>query len=175
MEIRNDFDADRPDNQETLERATDRSVVSSVFRGRSQGPNSWVVWSLRYDLPEDRDLEQALERFKSENPGQTDVLGAWRSDGSQVGTEKVETEVPNPDYAGEPYWIPNPAYQPDETSEDFDPRAEIENPAWVPETIFEVSLTGTPLYPIPGRLTDYMPGGVLADVHTFAGDDPKVF
>ena len=193
VEIRDDFAWPAEDpaddtelqakNRETLSKCGDIDVIPFVFKARTQGPRTWRVYSLLYtDVELDRDVEQALERFKSENPGQADVLAAWYEDGAMVGCQLVLTEVPNPDYVGEPFEIPNPAYQPDPELPDYDPREFIRNPAWVPETITERSQTGTPLYPPPGRLLEYMPDideGVpateLVTAHRYAGEPDKVF
>lgn len=193
IEIRDDFDWPAEDpaddtelqakNRETLSKCGDVDVIPFVFKARTQGPRTWRVYSLLYtDIELDRDVEQALERFKSENPGQTDVLAAWYEDGAMVGCQLVLNEVPNPEYTGEPYEIPNPAYQPDPELDDYDPREFIRNPAWVPETITERTQTGTPLYPPPGNLLNYMPDideGVpateLATAHRYMGEPDKVF
>jgi hypothetical protein len=196
VEIRDDFTwpADNPEddtelqakNRETLELCGDIEVIPSIFKTRQQGPRTWQVYSLLYEFPDDvpnldQAIEQALELFKSENPGQTDVLAAWYYEGNMVGTTLVVTEEPNPDYVGEPFMIPNPDYQPDDQLPDYDPRTEIRNPAWVPETITVKSQTGVPLYSTPGYLSDYMPDvdGVpdptLRDVNRYAGQPTRVF
>ena len=195
VEIRNDFTwpADDPaddtelqaKNRETLSKCGDIKVIPFIFKGRTQGPRSWRVYSLLYDIDDsipnqDQVIEQELERFKSENPGQTDVLACWYEAGNMVGTTLVITEEPNPDYVGEPYEIPNPAYQPDPELPDYDPRQTIRNPAWVPETITVRSQTGVPLYPTPGYLIDYMPdvdgspATEIVEAHTYYGLPPKV-
>lgn len=70
-----------------------------------------------------------MERFKSENPGQTDVLGAWHY-----------------------------------------------------ETGEQVNDNGVPLYPIPGRLSNFMPNDpdgtpntTLRDVNLYFGQAPRIF
>ena len=142
-EIRNDFayPADDPaddtelqaKNRETLSRCGDIEVIPGLFKTRVQGPRSWVLYSLIYSVDTRQQFEQAVERFKSENPGQTDVLGAWHmEDGRQVGIE-------------------------DDGS-------------------------GVPLYPIPGRLADFMPDDpdgtpnpTLRDVNLYYGQAPRTF
>lgn len=196
VEIRDDFTFPAEDpaddtelqakNRETLEKCGDIQVIPFIFKSRSQGPRTWRVYSLLYVFPDDtanpdQAIEQALERFKSENPGQTDVLAAWYEEGNMVGTTLVITEEPNPDYTGEPEFIPNPDYDPDPDSPTYDPREEIRNPAWVPEFITVKSQSGVPLYSTPGYLNDYLPdvNGVPAtepyDAHTYLGMPSKVF
>ena len=195
LEIRDDFawPADDPaddtelqaKNRETLARCGDIDVIPFIFKSRTQANRTWRVYSLQYEFNtanNDQAIEQALERFKSENPGRTDVLACWYYDGNMVGTTLVITEEPNPDYVGEPFEIPNPAYQPDPEQPDYDPRETIRNPAWVPETITVKSQTGVPLYPPPGYLLSYMPdvgdppapATELVDAHRYAGDPDKV-
>jgi hypothetical protein len=195
VEIRDDFTwpAQDPENdtelqaknRDTLSKCGDIDVIPFVFKSRQQGPRTWMVYSLLYDIDDsipnqDQAIEQALELFKSENPGQADVLACWYEAGNMVGTTLVITEEPNPDYVGEPFMIPNPGYQPDPELEDYDPRTEIRNPLWVPEFITVRSQTGTPLYPPPGYLLSYMPdvdeapATELVDAHRYAGQPDKV-
>lgn len=195
LEIRDDFafPADDPaddtqlqeKNRETLSKCGDIDIIPFVFKARTQGPRTWRVYSLLYDIDDsianqDQAIEQALERFKSENPGQTNVLACWYEEGNMVGTQLVITEEPNPDYVGAPEFIPNPAYQPDPELPDYDPRQEIRNPAYVPPTITVRSQTGVPLYPPPGRLLSYMPdvdgasATELVDAHRYMGQPDKV-
>ena len=195
MEIRDTFafPADDPaddtelqaKNRETLALCGDIRVIPNYFKTRTQGPRSWQVYALLYEFPDDtpnpdQAIEQALELFKSENPGETDVLAAWYEEGNMVGTTLVITEEPNPDYTGEPKFIPNPDYQPDPELPDYDPRVEIRNPAYVPPTITVKSQSGPPLYPPPGSLIDYLPDvdgappTELYDAHTYYGIPLKV-
>ena len=133
LEIRDDFDFERADNVETLSKCGDIQVQPGLWKGRTQGPRSWQLYSLQYDVPSEREFERAVERFKSENPGQTDVLGAWHTeDGRQVG--------------------------------------------------IELDGSGVPLYPIPGRLADFMPDDpdgtpnpTLRDVNLYYGQAPRDF
>lgn len=191
VEIRDDFafPADDPaddtelqaKNRETLEKCGNVDVIPFVFKARTQGPRTWRVYDLLVEVDTDQQLEQALERFQSENPGQAQVVAAWNEDGSMVGTTLVETEVPNPDYVGEPFMIPNPDFQPDPELPDYDPRAEIRNPAWVPEFIIERSQSGVPLYSTPAYILNYMPdvngspATELVTAHRYAGQPDKVF
>lgn len=191
VEIRDDFafPADDPandtelqaKNRETLEKCGNVDVIPFVFKARTQGPRTWRVYDLLVEVDTDQQLEQALERFQSENPGQAQVVAAWNEDGSMVGTTLVETEVPNPDYTGEPFMIPNPDFQPDPELPDYDPRAEIRNPAWVPEFIIERSQSGVPLYSTPAYILNYMPdvngspATELVTAHRYAGQPDKVF
>jgi hypothetical protein len=178
VEIRDDFTwpADDPaddtelqaKNRETLALCGDIEVIPNLFNTRIAGGN-WQVYSLLYEFPDDtpnpdQAIEQALELFKSENPGQTDVLACWYEEGNMVGTTLVVTEEPNPEYVGEPFMIPNPDYQPDPEAPDYDPRTEIRNPAYVPPTITVKSQTGVPLYDT-----------TLRDVNLYAGQPTRVF
>jgi hypothetical protein len=82
-------------NRETLDKCGDIAVIPNLFKTRTQGPSSWQLYSLLYDLPTRQAFEQAVERFKSENPGDTDVKGAWHmEDGRQVGIELDGSGVP---------------------------------------------------------------------------------
>ena len=191
VEIRDDFEfpADDPaddtelqaKNRETLARCGNLDVIPFVFKARTQGPRTWMVYDLLVEVDTEQQLEQALELFKSENPGQAAVVAAWNEDGSMVGTTLVLTEVPNPDYVGEPEFIPNPDFQPDPDLPDYDPRTEIRNPAWVPETITERSQSGVPLYSTPAYILKYMPdvdgspATELVTAHRYAGQPDKVF
>ena len=143
MEIRNDFAFPASDpaddtelqakNREALSRVGDIQVQPGLWKTRTQGPRSWQLYSLTYDVSTRQEFEQQIERFKSENPGQTDVLGAWHmEDGRQVG--------------------------------------------------IELDGSGVPLYPIPGRLSDFMPDDpdgtpnpTLRDVNLYYGQAPRDF
>ena len=82
-------------NRETLALAADIAVVSLLFKKRTQGPRSWILYSLLYDNVTQQSLEQAVERFASENPGDTNVMGAWHwEDGRQFGIEENGSGVP---------------------------------------------------------------------------------
>jgi hypothetical protein len=171
-------------NRETLSRAADVTVVPFLFKQRIQGPRSYQLFSLLYEVETDQELQQAVERFQSENPGDTNVMGAWHWEyGNQFGTEPVITEVPNPAYTGEPFYIPNPDYQPDPELPDYDPREELRNPLYVPEFFTEITQTGVPLYPIPGSLSNFMPdegdppvpNPTVRDINIFAGQALRIF
>jgi hypothetical protein len=171
-------------NRETLSRAADITVVPYLFKQRTQGPRSYQLFSLLYKVETNQELEQAVERFQSENPGETNVMGAWHWEyGNQFGTEPVITEVPNPAYTGEPFYIPNPDYQPDPELPDYDPREELRNPLYVPEFFTEITQTGVPLYPIPGSLSNFMPdegdppvpNPTVRDINIFAGQALRIF
>lgn len=139
VEIRDDFDfpADDPaddtelqaKNRQTLARCGDIAVIPGLFKTRTQGPRSWQLYSLLYDVETIQEFEQAIELFKSENPGKTDVLGAW-------------------------YF----------------------------ETGLQVRDDNVPLYPIPGRLSNFMPddpdgtpNNTLRDVNTYFGQAFREF
>jgi len=123
LEIRDDFDFNSESNQATLALCGDIAVIPGLFETRVQGPRSWQLYSLLYDVDTVPEFEQAVELFKSENPGQTDALGAWYFDtGLQVTDDNV------------------------------------------------------PLYPIPGKLANFMPDGVtLEDVNLYFGQSPRDF
>ena len=77
-------------NRATLARCGDLAVIPGLFKTRTQGPRSWQLYSLLYDVQTIPEFEQAVELFKSENPGDTSVLGAWHwEDGSQVNDDGV--------------------------------------------------------------------------------------
>jgi len=171
MEIRDTFawPAEDPEddselqakNREALALAADITTVASLYKQRVQGPRSWVLISLMYADVTQQSLEQAVDKFQDENPGDTDVLGAWYWEyGNEFGTEPTFTEVPNPDYNGdtESPTLPNPDYQPDPELPDYDPNETIRNPAYDGrETLTEIGQSGVPLYPIPGKLSQFMP------------------
>ena len=103
MEVRNDFTFPAEDpaddtelqakNRETLSRCGDIQVQPGLWKTRTQGPRSWQLYSLLYEVDTGPEFEQAIERFKSENPGQTDVLGAWFfDDGMQYGIDPDDPE-----------------------------------------------------------------------------------
>ena len=137
IEIRNDFDwpAENPEddteqqakNRVALSKCGDIDVIPGLFKGRTQGPRTWQLYSMLYDVVDRVQFEQEVELFKSENPGTTDVLGSWNWDGTQVNDD------------------------------------------------------GTPIYPIPSRLIDYMPdvdgspATVLTDVNLYFGQSPRDF
>ena len=170
-------------NRETLSLAAQMDVVPLLYKQRTQGPRSWVLVSLMYDDVTQQSLEQAVDRFQDENPGDTDVLGAWNWEyGNEFGTDFTITEVPNPEYTGEPFFIPNPDFQPDPELPDYDPRESLRNPLWVPEFLVVIGQTGVPLYPIPGKLSSFMPdegdppvpNPTVRDINLFMGQAPRL-
>ena len=115
MEIRADFTwpADDPaddtalqaKNRETLALCGDITVIPNLYATRASGGN-WQVYSLVYDMPTWPEIEAAVELFKSENPGQTGVLGAWDyGTGEQIVDDAVPV-YPIPGYFS--------AYMPDD-------------------------------------------------------------
>ena len=129
IEIRDDFDFNTDINQATLALCGDVSVIPGLYKTRTQGPRSWQLYSLLYDVPFRQVFEQAIELFKSENPGTTDVLGSW-------------------------HWV---------TGE-------------------QVKDDNVPLYPIPGKLNQFMPDdaegnpdSTLRDVNLYYGQSPRDF
>lgn len=174
-------------NRETLALAAEADVVPLLFKVRLQGPRSYVLYSLLYDNVTQQELEQKVELFASENPGDTAVMGAWNWEyGNQFGTDPTFTEVPNPDYNGDTVspTIPNPDFQPDPELPDYDPRETLRNPIYDGrETLTEIGQTGVPLYPIPGALSAHMPdegdppvpNSTLRDINIFAGQAPRIF
>ncbi len=192
MEIRDTFEfpADDPaddtelqaKNRVTLARCGDIKVIPNLFKTRAQGPRTFQVYSLLYDLPEQRDLEQAIELFASENPGDTRVLAAWEEDpngpnSAYIGTTNVYTIT-----IEEQTWsVLNPDYQPDPLEPDFDDRFVIQVTGDVEVTTL-TGYTGTPLYPVAGNLSDFMPDDpdgtpntTLRDVNLYAGQSPRSF
>lgn len=100
LEIRDDFAFPSADpasdtelqakNRETLALCGDLAVIPGLYKGRTQGPRSWKLYSLLYDVASRQEFEQAVELFKSENAGKTDVLGAWDfNTGEQVKDNNV--------------------------------------------------------------------------------------
>ena len=90
LEIRDDFDFESESNQATLALCGDVAAIPGQYKTRKQGPRSWQLYSMLYDVATIQEFEQAVELFKSENPGQTSVLGAWYYDsGEQVTDDNV--------------------------------------------------------------------------------------
>lgn len=191
VEIRNTFawPADDPaddtelqaKNRETLAKCGDIEVIPNIFKTRQQGPRTWQLYSLLYDdIAEERDLERALELFRSENPGDTSVMGAWWVTSEiackQVGTELViDTRIVTKTWS-----VLNPDYQPDPELPDYDPRYVIQVTGDVEEE-YVSGITGVPLYPIPGGLGSYMPdedgapNTTIRDVNLYAGQKQRDF
>ena len=105
IEIRDNFTwpADEPENDNelqaknrtTLALAADIGVVPLLYKVRTQGPRSYALYSLLYDNVTQQSLEQAVEMFQSENPGDTNVMGAWHwEDGRQFGIQEDGSGVP---------------------------------------------------------------------------------
>jgi hypothetical protein len=140
----------------------DPDVVQPMYKVRTVGPNSWHLWSVVLN-DEDGPINQQINAFRQEFAS-TQVLGVWKPDGAMLGCEVLVTEVPNPEYVGEPFEIPNPAYDPDPESPTFDPR------------------TGTPDYEPSDTLSQYMPNDpddtpnpTVRDVNHVAGWAPRIF
>ena len=173
-------------NRETLSLAADIIVVPFLFKQRVQGPNTYLLYSLLYDVATEQELEQAVELFLSENPGDTNVMGAWYWEyGNEFATDVTFTEIPNPDYNGdtESPTIPNPDYQPDPELPDYDPNETLRNPVYDGrETLTEIGQTGVPLYPIPGSLSNFMPdegdppvpNATVRDINLYMGQAPRL-
>lgn len=89
IEIRDDFDFEA--NAEAIARCGDVAVIPGLYRTRTQGPRSWQLYSLLYVVDTRQEFEQAVELFKSENPGLTDVLGAWDFN---TGEQVKDNDVP---------------------------------------------------------------------------------
>ena len=177
----------RKRSRRLFEYMQDDATRRSLFAKASIAGTDYNLWSISFDdtaavLQLVRD---EIDYLMSEYPSQISVLGAWKWDGAMFGCELVLTEVPNPAYVGEPFEIPNPAYQPDPELDDYDPRENLRNPAWVPETITERSQTGTPMYPLPNYAWRFMPtpeGGTapssntdLTDVNVLMGQANRIF
>lgn len=64
-------------NRKAFELSADYEVVSGLFKNRIQGPNTYSLYSFLYDVASRQELEQAVELFQAENPGDTGVMGAW--------------------------------------------------------------------------------------------------
>jgi hypothetical protein len=159
-----------------------------LFKKPTLSGTVYNLWSLDFDRDVDpvSAIKNTLDGLIAKYPNQIAIVGVWKRDGAMLGTTLVLTDVPNPAYTGEPFMIPNPGYQPDPELEDYDPRTEVRNPAWVPETITERSQTGTPTYPLPNYLWRFMPDDAdgnptatsnadLRDVNLLAGQQFRVF
>ena len=156
-----------------------------LFRKPTLGGRVWTLWSVMFDDDIDvlQIIQDEIDQLALDYPSQVVIAGAFHWAGNQVGTQLVLTEVPNPEYTGEPYMIPNPDYQPDLEQPDYDPRAEIRNPAWVPEFITEKSQTGTPTYPLHPQLIEFMPDvddvgtrpTELSDTNLLFGQGTRIF
>jgi len=185
------FPADDPEddtelqakNRETLALCGDIDVIPGLYNTAGNGPNTQQLYCLIYDLPTDRDLEIAVERFQSENPGDTSVLGAWYvNNGSPVGTEPVyDTRIVEKTWS-----VLNPDYQPDPNEPNYDPRFVLRITGDVEETYMS-GFTGTPLYNMPGNVRNFMPysydengdqipnSNILRDVHLYGGQVVRFF
>ena len=159
--------------QDFLNGQLDPVVVEGLYLTRTAGQTTQYLWSFILDDANGQ-INQQINDFRQVYPG-CQVLGCWKSDGAMLGCELVLTEVPNPEYVGEPEIISNPAYQPDPELPDPDGREFIRNPAYVYPTIVERSQTGTPNYESPAFLIDFMPNAVLEDVNLLAGWQPRIF
>ena len=77
-------------NRQTLALCGDIKVIPGLYKTRTQGPRSWQLYSVLYDVQTIPEFERAVELFKSENPGDTSVLGAWHwGTGLQVTDDNV--------------------------------------------------------------------------------------
>ena len=99
-------------NRETLALAADIAVVPDLFTKRNAA-GEWTNYSLLYVADTWPEIEQAVELFKSENPGRTDVLGAWDyTTGEQIVDDAVPV-YPIPGYLS--------AFMPDDLDGDGNP------------------------------------------------------
>lgn len=160
-----------------------------IFDTPTLGGRDYKLWSL--DFEDDTSVlllvEEEINHLATQYPNEIAILGAWKADGAMIGCTLVETEVPNPEYTGEPYEIPNPDYDPNyELSEgvenpDYDPRETIRNPAYVPEFLTERSQTGTPrvaLAPQTWRFQESLgatSNADLVDGNLLLGQSPRIF
>ena len=171
-------------SQRLCEYMQDETNRRRLFSKPTLAGTVYNLWSI--DFEDDptvlQEVEDEILYLQGEYPNQISVLGAWKADGAMVGCQLVLTEVPNPDYVGEPFMIPNPDFNDDPESPDYDPRTEIRNPLWVPETITERSQTGTPRYPLPNFLWQFLPAedgatsnADLRDVNLLFGQAKRVF
>ena len=185
MEIRADFawPADDPaddtelqaKNRETLALCGDLTSIPNIFATRIAGGN-WQVYSMLYDMPTWPEIEQAVELFKSENPGQTGVLGAWEWT-DEIASKQVGTDLVIDTRTVSKTWSEiNPDYQPDDQEPNYDPNFVIRVTGDVEEEYVSGS-TGVPVYPIPGYFSQFMPDGdaTVRDVNLYAGQPPRSF
>ena len=117
MRFRDDFTwpAENPEdddelqakNREALSRAVDYETVSRLYKQESAQGKTWTLLSLWYQYELENEVEQAVERLSSENPGQTDVLGAWYADtGERFGTAD-ESPPTYPQYGALDRYMPD--------------------------------------------------------------------
>lgn len=162
----------------------DRATRIGTFAKPTLSGRQAELWQLDFDTDTDpvARIRRVLDELIAAYPGRLAIVGVWKRDGAMLGCQLVLTEVANPDYVGEPFRIPNPNFNDDVESPDYDPRKTLRNPAWVPETIVQRSQTGTPTYPLPNYLWRFMPDWVgatsnadLTDVNLLFGQQPRVF
>lgn len=178
----------RPRSRLLFEYMQDETSRRRLFTKPTLQGTVYNLWSIDFDdkgsiLQEVRD---EIDFLIAQYPNQIAVLGAWKDDGAMVGCQLVVTDVPNPAYTGEPFMIPNPDFNNDPEDPAYDPRTEIRNPLWVPETIVERSQTGTPTYPLPTFLWRFLPDPLpdgsspasnadLVDINLLLGQSKRVF
>ena len=69
------------DNALFFAHAVDASVVGGLYKNEETGGRTWDLWSVYF--PDNATMDDAIDDLQSNNPGQTNVLGAWNQDGSQ--------------------------------------------------------------------------------------------
>lgn len=166
----------------------DEAARSRLWDNPTLQGTVYFLWSIDFD--DDavtlQLVEDEITHLGTQFPNEISILAAWKRDGAMVGCQLVLTEVPNPDYTGEPQFIPNPDFDNDPESPTYDPRPTIRNPAYVPEFITERSQTGTPRYPLPNFAWRFLPNPLpdgtvpssnadLVDLNLLYGQSPRVF
>ena len=59
-------------------------AVRDIFKKPDEGPRSYELWSLYYEIEDGAELLQIRNDLNAEFPGQVRTIGAWWWDGSQV-------------------------------------------------------------------------------------------
>jgi hypothetical protein len=139
-------------NRLNLGEMPDQVVVTSLFKSRKQGPRSYYLYSMYYDVETQAEMELSVQNLQWDNPGHVVILAGWNEDGSQIGTEHVwDTRIVTKTWS-----ILNPDYQPDPELPDFDDRYVLRITGDVEEE-YVSGYTGTPLYLQAANLIQKMP------------------
>jgi len=67
----------------------DSSVVGGLYKNESTGGRTWDLWSIYYSTK--IELDRAVARLKSDNPGRTKELGQWSWAGAE--TERLYPQL----------------------------------------------------------------------------------
>jgi hypothetical protein len=150
---------------------------------RQQGQTTLMLTMLILNFDSESQFQAEVTAFRQAFPGFR-VEGAWKKDGSQVGTELAwgdgpvyQTVEPDPAWDGVIPQILNPDFDPEQGTPQF-----IDDPNFVVPTVLVdrvdpvvTGLSGTPVFESSDQLVNYFPGGVVRDVFSPGGWAPKVF